>query len=60
MSPVHILREGAAVADPLAPEPVTGHTSGPFEPLRASQAGHIVPGHRPWERHDPPTERAAR
>jgi len=41
-------------------EPVTAHTSGPFEPLRTSQAAHIVPGHRPWERHDPPTERAAR
>ncbi len=41
-------------------EPVAAHTSGPFEPLRASGAGHIVPGHRPWERPDPPTERAAR
>jgi flavin reductase (DIM6/NTAB) family NADH-FMN oxidoreductase RutF len=41
-------------------EPVTGHSSGPFEPLRTSGAGHIVAAHRPWERHDPPTERAAR
>ena len=40
-------------------EPVTGHTSGPFEPLRTSQAAHIAAAHRPWERHDPPTERAA-
>jgi len=40
-------------------EPVTVHTSGPFEPLRTSGAAHIVAAHRPWERHDPPTERAA-
>jgi flavin reductase (DIM6/NTAB) family NADH-FMN oxidoreductase RutF len=41
-------------------EPVSAHTSGPFQPLRTSRAAHIVAGHRPWERHDPPTERAAR
>ena len=41
-------------------EPVEAHGSGPFEPLRTSQVAHIVPGHRPWERHDPPTERATR
>ena len=41
-------------------EPVTARSSGPFEPLRMSRVGRIVPGHRPWERHDPPTERATR
>jgi flavin reductase (DIM6/NTAB) family NADH-FMN oxidoreductase RutF len=41
-------------------EPVAAHTSGPFQPLRTSRAAHIAAGHRPWERHDPPTERAAR
>jgi flavin reductase (DIM6/NTAB) family NADH-FMN oxidoreductase RutF len=40
-------------------EPVAGHTGGPFEPLRLSQASHLTPGHDSQERHDPPTERAA-
>lgn len=39
-------------------EPVAVHTSGPFEPLRLSQAAHLVPGHENQERHHPPTERA--
>jgi flavin reductase (DIM6/NTAB) family NADH-FMN oxidoreductase RutF len=40
-------------------EPVTAHTSGPFEPLRPSRVGRIEPGHGYQERPDPPTERAA-
>jgi flavin reductase (DIM6/NTAB) family NADH-FMN oxidoreductase RutF len=40
-------------------EPVAAHTSGPFEPLRPSRAGHLVPGHGYEERPDPPTERAS-
>ena len=43
----------------LVIEPVAAHSEGPFEPLRTSGAAHIVAAHRPWERHDPPTERAA-
>ncbi len=39
-------------------EPVAVHSSGPFEPLRLSQAEHLTPGHENDERHDPPTERA--
>ena len=31
-----------------------------YDPNADSQAAHIAAGHRPWERHDPPTERAAR
>ena len=30
----------------------------PFEPLRLSRVGHLVPGHGPRERPGPPTERA--
>jgi flavin reductase (DIM6/NTAB) family NADH-FMN oxidoreductase RutF len=33
-------------------------SGGPFEPLRASQCAHLVPGHQPGERRTPPTERA--
>ena len=40
-------------------EPVAARSGGPFEPLRLSRAGHLVPGHGPRERPDPPTERAA-
>jgi flavin reductase (DIM6/NTAB) family NADH-FMN oxidoreductase RutF len=40
-------------------EPVNMHSSGPFEPLRLSRAGHLVPGHGSAERPGPPTERAA-
>jgi flavin reductase (DIM6/NTAB) family NADH-FMN oxidoreductase RutF len=40
-------------------EPVEVHSGGPFEPLRTSQAAHLVAGHPPWERRYPPTERAA-
>jgi flavin reductase (DIM6/NTAB) family NADH-FMN oxidoreductase RutF len=40
-------------------EPVAAHSGGPFEPLRTSQASHLVAGHPPWERRVPPTERAA-
>jgi len=39
--------------DPLAVE-----SSGAFEPLRLSRAGHLKPGHGARERPDPPTERA--
>jgi flavin reductase (DIM6/NTAB) family NADH-FMN oxidoreductase RutF len=41
-------------------EPLAADSSGPFEPLRLSQAQHLEPGHRSQERPDPPTERAAR
>jgi len=44
----------------LTTEPVAVHTDGPFEPLRLSQAAHLEPGHSSQERHNPPTERAAR
>lgn len=40
-------------------EPVTVQASGPFQPLRLSQAAHLEPGHGSAERHSPPTERAA-
>jgi hypothetical protein len=40
-------------------EPLAAESSGPFEPLRLSQAQHLKPGHTPGERPDPPTERAA-
>ena len=40
-------------------EALAAVSSGPFEPLRLSRAQHLKPGHRPWERPDPPTERAA-
>jgi flavin reductase (DIM6/NTAB) family NADH-FMN oxidoreductase RutF len=40
-------------------EPVAAGSSGPFEPLRLSQASHLTPGHGSRERPDPPTERAA-
>jgi flavin reductase (DIM6/NTAB) family NADH-FMN oxidoreductase RutF len=40
-------------------EPLAAESSGPFEPLRLSQARHLKPGHTPGERPDPPTERAA-
>jgi flavin reductase (DIM6/NTAB) family NADH-FMN oxidoreductase RutF len=40
-------------------EPVAARSAGPFEPLRLSMVGHLVPGHGPRERPDPPTERAA-
>ena len=39
-------------------EPVAAQSSGPFEPLRLSRVGHLVPGHGPRERPGPPTERA--
>jgi flavin reductase (DIM6/NTAB) family NADH-FMN oxidoreductase RutF len=40
-------------------EPVAAQDGGPFEPLRLSQAVHLVPGHQTTERPGPPTERAA-
>lgn len=40
-------------------EPLDAQSSGPFEPLRLSQAGDLEPGHGARERPDPPTERAA-
>ena len=40
-------------------EPVDAGSSGPFEPLRLSDVGHLQPGHGPRERPGPPTERAA-
>jgi flavin reductase (DIM6/NTAB) family NADH-FMN oxidoreductase RutF len=43
----------------LTGEPVAARNGGPFEPLRLSMVGHLVPGHGPRERPDPPTERAA-
>jgi flavin reductase (DIM6/NTAB) family NADH-FMN oxidoreductase RutF len=39
-------------------EPVEVHSGGPFEPLRTSQCAHLKAGHPPWERRNPPTERA--
>jgi flavin reductase (DIM6/NTAB) family NADH-FMN oxidoreductase RutF len=39
-------------------EPVSAHSSGRFDPLRLSAAGHLTPGHGNEERPDPPTERA--
>jgi flavin reductase (DIM6/NTAB) family NADH-FMN oxidoreductase RutF len=39
-------------------EPLAAESSGPFEPLRLSQARHLEPGHAAGERPDPPTERA--
>ncbi len=39
-------------------EPLTVHSSGPFEPLRLSHAEGLTPGHENQERHNPPTERA--
>jgi flavin reductase (DIM6/NTAB) family NADH-FMN oxidoreductase RutF len=39
-------------------ETVAAHASGPFEPLRISQAAHLVPGHSNEERPGPATERA--
>jgi len=44
----------------LTTEPIAVHTDGPFDPLRLSQAAHLEPGHSSQERHNPPTERAAR
>jgi flavin reductase (DIM6/NTAB) family NADH-FMN oxidoreductase RutF len=41
-------------------QPLTAHYGGPFQPLRVSSVGHLVPGHGSAERPDPPTERAAR
>ena len=40
-------------------QPLAAESSGPFEPLRLSQAQHLEPGHGVRERPDPPTERAA-
>jgi flavin reductase (DIM6/NTAB) family NADH-FMN oxidoreductase RutF len=40
-------------------EPVAVHSGGRFEPLRLSHAVHLNPGHTPWERPSPPTERAS-
>jgi hypothetical protein len=40
-------------------EPLAAESSGPFKPLRLSQAQHLEPGHGSQERPDPPTERAA-
>jgi flavin reductase (DIM6/NTAB) family NADH-FMN oxidoreductase RutF len=40
-------------------EPVDVRSGGPFEPLRLSQASHLAAAHPPWERPNPPTERAA-
>jgi flavin reductase (DIM6/NTAB) family NADH-FMN oxidoreductase RutF len=40
-------------------EPLAAESSGAFEPLRLSQAGHLEPGHGARERPGPPTERAA-
>jgi flavin reductase (DIM6/NTAB) family NADH-FMN oxidoreductase RutF len=39
-------------------EIIEAHSGGPFRPLRASAAGHLVPGHAPDDRPDPPTQRA--
>ncbi|GAA3383922.1 flavin reductase family protein [Cryptosporangium minutisporangium] len=44
----------------LPAEAVAARHDKPFTPLRLSQAGHLQPGHGNEERHDPPTERAAR
>lgn len=43
----------------IATEPVSAQSAGKFEPLRLSQAAHLVPGHENEERNSPPTERAA-
>jgi flavin reductase (DIM6/NTAB) family NADH-FMN oxidoreductase RutF len=43
----------------ISTQPVSADTTGPFEPLRLSQAGHLTPGHENEERNSPPTERAA-
>jgi flavin reductase (DIM6/NTAB) family NADH-FMN oxidoreductase RutF len=40
-------------------EPLAAVSSGRFEPLRLSHAGHLEPGHGPRERPGPPSERAA-
>ncbi len=44
----------------IATEPVAAVVAAPFVPLRVSDADHLVPGHDTEERHNPPTERAAR
>jgi flavin reductase (DIM6/NTAB) family NADH-FMN oxidoreductase RutF len=41
-------------------EPVEVGSGGPFQPLRISHAPHLVAGHAPGDRPNPPTERAAR
>jgi hypothetical protein len=43
----------------LTTEPVAAHATGPFRPLRLSQAGYLKAGHGPGERPEPPSERAA-
>jgi flavin reductase (DIM6/NTAB) family NADH-FMN oxidoreductase RutF len=42
----------------IVTEPVAAHSSGPFEPLRLSQADRLAPAHDNEERNDPPTERS--
>jgi flavin reductase (DIM6/NTAB) family NADH-FMN oxidoreductase RutF len=43
----------------MVTEPVEARSDGPFRPLRISHAPHLVAGHGPGERPNPPTERAA-
>ncbi|HTW02897.1 MAG TPA: flavin reductase [Streptosporangiaceae bacterium] len=43
----------------MVTEPVDVSSGGPFQPLRISHAPHLVAGHDPGERPNPPTERAA-
>ncbi|HEY5018229.1 MAG TPA: flavin reductase family protein [Streptosporangiaceae bacterium] len=42
----------------VSTEPAAAHAGGRFEPLRLSQAGHLVAGHESGERPSPPTQRA--
>jgi flavin reductase (DIM6/NTAB) family NADH-FMN oxidoreductase RutF len=42
----------------MVSEPVEARSDGPFRPLRVSHAPHLVAGHGPGERPNPPTERA--
>jgi flavin reductase (DIM6/NTAB) family NADH-FMN oxidoreductase RutF len=43
----------------MVTEPVDVRSGGAFQPLRISHAPHLVAGHGPGERPNPPTERAA-
>jgi flavin reductase (DIM6/NTAB) family NADH-FMN oxidoreductase RutF len=43
----------------MVTEPVEVSSGEPFQPLRISHAPHLVAGHGPEERPNPPTERAA-
>jgi len=44
----------------ITTEPVAVQSRGHFEPLRLSQAEHLVPAHNTEERNHPPTERSNR